>query len=132
MPKRIPILIIEDDLDFLELMDGALHLGGFKVYKAENGRKGLKIARRKKISVILLDTSMPEMDGLEVLSELKYNEKTENIPVIMLTGKSMMGDIEKAFKLGADDYITKPVAISDIADKIKAKLRKLRKLPLNI
>ena len=125
MAKRIPILIIEDDKDFLGLMDRAMYLGGFKVFKALNGPKGLKIARRKKVSLILLDTVMPGMDGLQVLSELKYNDKTKDIPVIMLTGKSMLGDIEQAFKIGADDYITKPVVIHEIADKIKAKLEKL-------
>ena len=118
-------MIIEDDKDFLGLMDRAMFLGGFKVFKASNGPKGLKIARRKKVSLILLDTVMPGMDGMQVLSELKFDDKTKDIPVIMLTGKSMLGDIEQAFKIGADDYITKPVVIHEIADKIKAKLEKL-------
>jgi len=125
MAKRIPILVVDDDQTFLDLIGDALHLGGFKVFKASSGPNGLKIAQRKKLSAILLDTSMPEMDGLMVLSELKHNDKTKGIPVIMLTGKTMMGDIDYAFQTGADDYITKPVVIREIAEKIKAKLAKL-------
>ena len=68
---------------------------------------------------------MPEMDGLEVLSELKYNKKTEKIPVFMLTGKTMIGDVEQAFEIGADDYITKPVEMRKLGRLVKDKLSKL-------
>lgn len=125
MGKRISLLAIDDDPHFLELITYPLEVAGFKVYTACNGRAGIKLARKKDISVILLDTVMPEMDGLQTLSELKHHKKTEDIPVIMLTAKSAMGDLDYAFKAGADDYITKPVEIRDLADKIKSKLMKL-------
>jgi len=68
---------------------------------------------------------MPGMSGLEVLSELKYTEETENIPVFMLTGKTMIGDIEHAFDIGADDYITKPVEMKQLGRVVKNKLAKM-------
>ena len=124
MSERIPILIIDDEKDFLELVEYNLRLAGFKVYLAANGKKGLKIAKKRLPEVILLDTTMPKMDGLEVLSELKHNEKTDKIPVFMLTGKTIMGDIERAFEIGADDYISKPVELKKLGTIVKKKLEK--------
>lgn len=124
MSERIPILVIDDEKDFLELVEYNLRLAGFKVYQAANGKKGLKIARKKQPKVILLDTTMPKMDGLEVLSELKHHEKTDKIPVFMLTGKTIMDDIERAFEIGADDYIPKPVDLKRLGNIVKKKLEK--------
>ena len=125
MSERIPILVIDDDADFLEMVDYNLRLDGFDVSQATNGPQGLKLARKKRPAVILLDTTMPDMNGLEVLSELKYNVKTKQIPVFMLTAKTMMGDIERAFDIGADDYIAKPVELQKLGKIIKRKLSKL-------
>ena len=125
MAKRIPILVVDDDSEFQELIEYNLRLAGFEVTQAMNGPDGLEAARNSKPEVILLDTTMPEMDGLEVLSELKHDERTEKIPVFMLTGKTMVGDIERAFEVGADDYITKPVKLMELGKIIKAKLKKL-------
>jgi len=82
-----------------------------------------EVARAKKPDVILLDWMMPEMNGLEVLSELKHNGKTEDIPVFMLTAKEIMGDIERAFEIGADDYLTKPFDPAQLGKTIKRKLK---------
>lgn len=125
MAERISVLVIDDDAEFQELVKECLHIAGFKIFKALNGPKGIKIAKRKQPHVILLDTTMPKMDGIQVLSELKYNKKTEDIPVFMLTGKTLVGDIEFAFDSGADDYITKPVEMRQLGKIIKQKLRKL-------
>ena len=121
-------MAIDDDTEFLELVNHYLDVGGFEVFTASNGPEGLKIASKKGISVILLDTVMPGMDGLEVLSKLKKNKKTKNIPIFMLTAKSAIGDLDYAFEIGADDYITKPVAIRELADKVKFKLDKVIKV----
>lgn len=128
MAKKIPLLAIDDDTEFLELVDYHLDLGGFEVYKASSGLDGLEIARTQDLSVILLDTIMPGMDGLQVLKELKKNKKTKKIPVIMLTARSAISDVDSAFNLGAADYISKPVAIAGLADKIKIKLDKVMKI----
>jgi DNA-binding response OmpR family regulator len=67
---------------------------------------------------------MPEMDGLEVIAELKHNRKTENIPVFMLTGKGMIGDLDQAFEIEADDYITKPLDLMELGKIVRAKWEK--------
>ena len=105
MSKRIPILIIEDEEHIRNILDYNLRLDGFEVYLAEDGRQGLELADQKKPDVILLDSMMPEMNGLEVLSQLKQNKHTENIPVFMLTAKAMTQDVGQALSEGADDYI---------------------------
>ena len=126
MGQRIPILVVDDDSDFLELIEFNLKLSGFDVALATSGPEALEIAgEQPQPSVILLDTTMPDMGGLEVLSELKYNKKTEDIPVFMLTGKTMIGDVEQAFEIGADDYITKPVEMKKLGRMIKDKLAKM-------
>lgn len=124
MSERILVLVIDDDPDFLELVEYNLHLAGFDVLQATTGLEGLKIARKRQPAVILLDVMMPDMNGLEVLSELKHNEKTERIPVFMLTSKTMIGDMEQAFDIGADDYIAKPVELMKLGGIIKRKLMK--------
>jgi DNA-binding response OmpR family regulator len=125
MLGRIPVLYIDDDQNLRKLVEYNLRLGGFKVYLAGDGPTGIKIACKHKPKVILLDVLMPEMDGLEVLSELKYNRKTSKIPVFMLTSKQKLDDIERAFEVGADDYITKPFDPTKIAGLVKEKLNKL-------
>ena len=127
MADRITVLVIDDDAEFQELVDMNLGLAGFSVLQALNGPEGLKIAKKKQPDLILLDTTMPEMDGLEVLSELKHDKKTEKIPVFMLTAKTLVGDIEHAFEVGANDYITKPVELNKLGQIIKLKLQKLSK-----
>ncbi len=128
MAERISILVIDDDPEFQELVEFNLRLSGFSVSSALNGVTGLEMAQKAPPHVILLDTTMPKMDGLEVLSELKHDERTENIPVFMLTGKTLIGDVERAFEIGADDYITKPVQLTKLGDIIRAKLEKLPKI----
>jgi len=127
MAKRIPILVIDDDPEFQELIESTLGMGGFEIHKALSGAEGLEIANSGQIelSAILLDTKMPGMDGLEVLSELKRNERTASINVIMLTGETTTSDAEKAFDLGADDYITKPVEFRVLGQKVRKILKKL-------
>lgn len=127
MAKRISVLVIDDDPEFQELVDMNLRLIGFSITQALNGPEGLEIAKKEPFDVILLDISMPEMNGLEVLSELKHDPKTEEIPVFMLTAKTLVGDIEYAFEVGANDYITKPVDLRHLGKMIKQKLEKLSK-----
>ena len=87
-----------------------------------------KLARKEKPEVILLDWMMDAMDGLEVLSELKYDERTKDIPVFMMTAKSKIGDIDRAFELGANDYITKPFKVMQLGKIVKEKLLKQTKV----
>jgi len=127
LSKWIPVLVVDDDELIRKALKCSLQLYGFKVYLAENGPAGLKLAQEKKPAFILLDWMMPAVDGLEVLAELKHTQGTEHIPVFMLTGKGMMGDLDQAFDIGADGYITKPADIKELGRIIRAKWQNYEK-----
>ena len=122
--KQITVLVIEDEEHIRRVLEYNLKLDGFEVYLAADGASGLELAREKRPDVILLDWMMPEMDGLKVLSELKYDETTNDIAVFMLTAKGMMGEVGQALYEGADDYITKPFDPMQLGKIIKKKLEK--------
>jgi DNA-binding response OmpR family regulator len=127
MSKWVPVLAIDDDEIVRKALKRSLKLYGFEVYLAEDGLTGLNLAQEKRPTFILLDWIMPEMDGLEVLSELKHNKRTEDIPVFMLTDKGMIGDLDQAFEIGADDYITKPSDLAQLGKIVKTKWEKYTK-----
>ena len=122
MSEKISVLVVDDEEHIRNILEYNLRLEGFEVYLAENGRTAIEHARQKKPDVILLDWMMPEMDGLEVLSELKRDKTTENIPVFMLTAKGMANDVGKALLRGADDYIVKPFEPEELGEMVKHKL----------
>jgi len=128
MSERISVLVIEDEEHVRKVLEYNLKLDGFEVYLAEDGPCGLEAARERRPDVILLDWLMPKIDGLEVLSELKHDEKTKHIPVFMLTAKGMMLDVGRALYEGADDYITKPFDPIQLGETIKQKLEKCAKM----
>lgn len=120
--KANTVLLVDDEDHIRTVVEYNLKHEGFDVYKAEDGAVGLELARRVLPDVILLDWMMPEMDGLKVLAELRRDKSTAHIPVFMLTAKGMAGDMEKAFELGADDYITKPFDPRLLGRTIRRKL----------
>ena len=124
MSKWIPVLVVDDDELIHKALARSLKLYGFKVYLAKDGPTALKLAQEKRPTFILLDWMMPEMDGLEVLSELKHDERTEHIPVFMLTDRGMIGDLDQAFEIGADDYITKSSDMMQLGKIVKTKWEK--------
>lgn len=125
--KGIPVLVIDDDPSWRKLIEYNLYSDGFEVYTAEDGPSGIEAAVKHKPRLILLDIMMPGTDGLEVLSTLKYDSRTNHIPVIMLTAKGSIGDIDRAFGIGADDYITKPFEGKKLGNSIREKLEKRKK-----
>lgn len=126
MDTRTKILVIEDEEHIRTVLNYNLVLDGFDVHMAENGIKGLEMAHEKMPDLILLDWMMPGLDGLQVLSELKQDEKTKSIPVFMLTAKSMMAEVGRALYEGADDYITKPFDVVELGQILKEKLEKVK------
>lgn len=124
MSEQISVLVVEDEEHIRTVLEYNLKLDGFKVYLAEDGVRGLELAREKRPGVILLDWMLPDIDGLKVLSELKHDEKTGHIPVFMLTAKGMMSDVGQALYEGADDYITKPFDPMELGEIIRKKLEK--------
>ena len=101
------ILIVEDDPLILRMYQQAFSFKKHKTFIADNGKDGLRIARKELPDVIVLDIMMPEMNGLEVLKLLKLDKTTKTIPVIMLTNLGQDKNIELALSLGAIKYITK-------------------------
>jgi len=127
MGKQITILVVEDEVNVRKILEYNLKLDGFDVYLAEDGTSGLKLAREKQPDLILLDWMMPGMDGLQVLSKLKQDERTCEIPVFMLTAKGMMTEVGRALYEGADDYITKPFDPRELGEQLMQKMKKLAK-----
>ncbi|AFV03638.1 response regulator receiver modulated diguanylate cyclase [Dehalobacter sp. UNSWDHB] len=115
-------ILAVDDQDF-NLIFLKKTLAEYQFLSARNGRQALELLRRCSPDLILLDIVMPEMDGYEVLRQLKYDERTRNIPVIFLTSLDSIEDEEKGFNLGAVDYITKPFKPTIIQARVKNTLR---------
>ncbi len=117
--KKI-ILVIDDDASLRRQVRFRLQKHeGVDVIEAENGESGLKRAKQNSPDLILLDWMMPDIQGDEVLKLLRMEENTAHTPVIMLTGKNRIGDIEDAFDLGANLYLTKPFTLQQLWDKVR-------------
>jgi DNA-binding response OmpR family regulator len=116
----IKVLIVEDDPFLQSMYANKLESEGFKVYLAEDGKKGLRLAQIEKPMIILLDIILPEADGYEVLKTLKANVETKDIPVILLTNLSQRSDVEQGISLGAAAYLIKAHFMpSEVVAKIK-------------
>ncbi|HEY0653034.1 MAG TPA: response regulator [Chryseosolibacter sp.] len=102
------VLIIEDNLEIRENTAQILELAGFKVINAENGKAGLAAAAQVKPDVILCDIMMPQVNGYEVIRELKKDPATATIPFIYVTASGEKKEVEKAMGLGANGYVRKP------------------------
>ncbi len=123
MPKE-RILIVEDESNIAQTIRYNLEKEGFHVLTASDGAKGLKLAQMELPSLILLDLMLPEIDGLEVCKLLKRENKTKQIPVIILTAKSQETDKVVGLELGADDYLAKPFSMRELIARVKAVLRR--------
>ena len=108
------ILVIEDEPDMRRNLTTILRLEKFLPLPAENGSIGLELAKKERPDLILCDVMMPELDGYGVITALRANADTAAIPFIFLTAKGEKPDIRAGMNLGADDYLTKPVAKSDL------------------
>lgn len=114
------IVLVEDDETLAEVLYAELTEAGFEVVPAFDGKEGLKQVREKKPDLVLLDIILPEMNGFDVLEELKKSPDTQEIPVIILSLLGEDEDIKKGLKLGASDYIVKSShAIAEIVEKVK-------------
>lgn len=116
------ILVIEDEPEMRRNLLTILKLEKFQPVGVENGRAGLAAVKRDKPDLILCDVMMPDLDGHGVLDVLRNDEDTASIPFIFLTAKGEKEDLRNGMKLGADDYLTKPVARLDLLEAINARL----------
>jgi DNA-binding NarL/FixJ family response regulator len=116
------ILVIEDEPEMRRNLTTILKLENFKALSAENGRIGVELAKKEQPHLILCDVMMPELDGHGVLQALRDDPATAAIPFIFLTAKGEKRDVRDGMNLGADDYLTKPVAKADLLNAITSRL----------
>ena len=113
------ILIVEDNEMNRDMLSRRLERKGYDVVMAEDGKKGVDMSKSENPDLILMDLSLPVMDGWEATSTIKGDEETNSIPIIVLTAHAMAGDREKALDAGADEYDTKPIDFKRLLGKIK-------------
>ncbi|MEJ5314870.1 MAG: response regulator [Anaerolinea sp.] len=121
-PNRI--LVIEDNPDNLELVRFLLEQAGFQVISAVDGLEGLEKARTQRPDLILLDMSLPELDGWHLAKQLKDAEETASIPIIALTAHTLPGDRRRALEAGCDGFISKPLNVARFASQIEEYLNR--------
>jgi len=117
MPK---ILLVEDNETNRDMLSRRLLRKGYDVVMAEDGEQAVRMAASENPDLILMDMSLPVLDGWEATRRVKSGEGTRSIPVIALTAHAMAGDRERALEAGCDDYDTKPIELPRLLDKIGA------------
>ena len=114
----IKILIVDDEPHMLRVTELSIKRGGYQIVIGRNGKEAIELAAREKPSLIVMDVSMPEMDGLTALTQLKANPETANIPVIMLTVRGQAMARQQAEQSGAAVYLTKPFSPSQLLAEV--------------
>jgi CheY-like chemotaxis protein len=118
------ILLVEDDEMNRDMLSRRLVRKGYQVATAEDGALGVSMAETEEPDLILMDMSLPVLDGWEAARRLKMAPQTKAIPIIALTAHALSGDREKAIEAGCDDYDTKPVELPRLLDKVETLLGK--------
>jgi two-component system cell cycle response regulator DivK len=121
MPK---ILLVEDNEMNRDMLSRRLQRRGYDIVMAVDGAQGVEMAKAETPDLILMDMSLPVLDGWEATRRIKSDEATAAIPVIALTAHAMAGDREKAMEAGCDDYDTKPIELPRLLEKIEARIGK--------
>lgn len=114
----VRVLVVEDNRDNLMLINDLLAMLRYEVITAFNGVEGVEKATTELPDLILMDLSLPEMDGWTATKTIKANPVSAHIPIIALTAHAMVGDREKAIDAGCDDYISKPINILELRTKL--------------
>jgi len=117
-----PILVVDDDPAICDTVEDALHLAGHATLRASNGDAALEIIRHQRVSLVVLDVNMPKVSGFDVLRKLRALK--DATPVILLTARDDRNDVIEGFRVGADDYVTKPFGLEELLLRIAAVLRR--------
>jgi len=121
LPKKI--LIVDDNQDSRELVVKILKVRGYQTIEAVDGEEALEKAVAERPDLILMDRSLPKIDGYEVTRRLKGQEEFKDIPIVALTAHAMRGDREKALKAGCEGYISKPINVRELPELVLSYLR---------
>lgn len=121
--NRKKILVVDDEKDLVVILEARLEAAGYEVIAAFDGAQALEKVKEKKPDLILLDVMMPKMDGYQVCRLLKFDEKSKEIPVIMLTARGQPGDKKLGQQVGVDDYMVKPFENEELLRKIETWLK---------
>ena len=119
------VLLVEDDLNFGTVLRDYLNLNGYKVVLARNGLEGFEKFKKNEFDICILDVMMPYKDGFTLAKEIRSKDKTT--PIVFLTAKSMKEDVLKGYKIGADDYLTKPFDAEILLKKLKVLIQRTEK-----
>jgi CheY-like chemotaxis protein len=121
MSKRI--LVVEDNRDNMTLIVDVLSSFDYEVLQAGDGEIGVELAQKEKPDLILMDLSLPRMDGWTATKHIKADDTLKGIPIIALTAHAMIGDKERALAAGCDDYLSKPIDLPELSKKLMQYLR---------
>jgi DNA-binding response OmpR family regulator len=124
------ILIVDDDRDVAQTIGITLKRRDFRVQAAYSGMEALRMLKRFHPDLIILDISMPGIDGFEVCRRLRKNEETASLPIIFLTARGLDEDRIEGFRVGADDYLSKPFNPEELVLRVKAVLRRCQSVPV--
>ena len=119
------ILVVDDDDDLRRLLDRELQAAGYRVTQSASGAEALERARRHQPTLVLLDLNLPDVDGIEVLRQLKATPQTARAGVLLLSGRAAERDRIAGFELGADDYVSKPFSLRELLLRVQAVYRRL-------
>lgn len=112
------VLLVDDEPSILELLELSLSLDGHDISRATDGQEALRIAGERRPDLVILDTMMPEMDGLEVAQRIREDQELRSIPIIMLTARSQEADVWRGWQAGVDSYLTKPLDLNVLRGEI--------------
>ena len=120
------ILIAEDESALVTLLRYNLEREGYRVLEAQDGEEALLVAAEETPDLVLLDWMLPQLSGIEVCRRLRARQETRNVPIIMLTARGEESDRVRGLDTGADDYLTKPFAMTELLARLRAVLRRIR------
>ncbi|GAA3272986.1 MULTISPECIES: response regulator transcription factor [Dactylosporangium] len=120
------ILVADDDMDIRDLVAFKLEQAGYDVVAVDNGLAALTAATENPPDLVVLDVMMPGMSGIDVCRQLRQEQSTKALPIILLTARAQEGDVEVGFGAGADDYIVKPFSPRELVSRVEAVLARMR------
>ncbi|HET8906370.1 MAG TPA: response regulator transcription factor [Ktedonobacterales bacterium] len=122
------LLVVDDEMAITNVIRLGMEHAGFTVSCAAEGYHALDMAQRLKPDLVILDVMLPDLDGFEICRRLRENQATSNIPILMLTAKDDVKDRVQGLDIGADDYVTKPFDLAELVARVRALLRRQRRI----